>query len=141
MLISGGNAGRRRLTVVALAVGLCVSVCAAQNPPANQQRPGNAAQARRQQAGHAGDWLKKYKDLPPDQQEKALESDPAFHRLPPDRQVKLRQQLQNFRSLPPQKQQRVLTRMQTWEGLTPAQKKQARTVTAKIRQMPPERRT
>ena len=141
MLISGGRTRYASVAAIALAAGLCVSDCAAQNPSANQQHPATTAQVRRQQARHAGDWLKKYKDLPPDQQEKALESDPNFHRLPPDRQAKLRQQLQNFRSLPPQKQQRVLTRMQTWERLTPAQKKQARAVTTKIRQMPPERRT
>jgi hypothetical protein len=115
----------------------------AQNPSganAAQQHQPASSQGRRQPNRHAGDWLKRYKDVPSDQQERALENDAAFRRLPPDRQAKLRQQLQNFRSLPPQKQQKVLNRMQTLERLTPAQKKQAQAVTAKIRQMPPDRR-
>lgn len=89
---------------------------------------------------HAGDWLRKYKDLPPDQQQKALESDPQFRKLPPDRQVLLQQQLHRFSSLPPDKQKIILKRMETWEHLTEAQKKAAKTVFTKIRQLPPARR-
>jgi hypothetical protein len=140
--MGGLRTSQARLATCLLAVASVVPALA-QNPPSTnstQQHQPAASQVHRQPNRHAGDWLKKYKDVPPDQQEKALDNDAAFRRLPPDRQAKLRQQLQNFRSLPPQKQQKVLNRMQTWEGLTPAQKKQAKAVTAKIRQMPPERR-
>ena len=63
------------------------------------------------QRGHAGDWLRRYKDLPPDEQERALQSDPAFQKLPPARQELLRQRLQHFSSLPPQQQLQMLNRM------------------------------
>ena len=100
------------------------------HPPAHVRHP----------VHHAGDWLRKYKDLPPDQQQKALENDPQFRKLPPDRQVLLQQQLRRFSALPPQKQKVILQRMETWEHLTEAQKKAAKTVFTKIRQLPPARR-
>ena len=93
----------------------------------------------RNRRGHAGDWLRRYKDLPPAEQERALQNDPAFRRLPPARQQILRQRLQHFSSLPPQQQLRMLNRMETWEHLTPEQKQQARQIYGQMRQLPPDR--
>lgn len=104
--------------------------------PAQVQRPG---QGRPQQRGHAGDWLRRYKDLPPAEQERELQNDPGFRRLPPQQQQQLRQRLQHFSNLPPQQQLRMLNRMETWEHLTPEQKQQARQVFGQIRQLPPDR--
>ncbi len=89
---------------------------------------------------HAGDWLRRYKDLPPDQQQKALESDPQFQQLPPERQQKLKQRLQKFSSLPPEKQQQILDRMETWEHLAPEQQRRAMTLFDHVRNMPENRR-
>ena len=105
----------------------------AQPPRAQIQRP---PQAHPQQQGHAGDWLRRYKDLPPGEQERALQNDPAFRRLPAERQQQLRQRLQHFSSLPPQQQLRMLNRMETWEHLTPEQKDQARQLYGQFRQLP-----
>src|SRR6476660_2431803 len=106
----------------------------AQRPPAPQQnatRPqqpmGQQSPTARQQ-GHAGDWLRRYKDLPPAEQERALQNDPAFHNLPQARQELLKPRRQRFSKRPPQEQLRVLNRMETWEHLTPEQKQQAREV-------------
>src|SRR5580700_7503673 len=85
--------------------------------------------------GHAGDWLRRYQGLSPNEQERALQSDPAFRRLPPERQ-----QLHHFASLPPEQQQRMLNRMETWEHLTPGQKQQARELFGRMQQLPPDRR-
>lgn len=104
------------------------------------ERQQQRAEARRQGRGHAGDWLRRYKDLPPDQQQQALENDPQFKNLPPERQQQLRERLQRFSNLPPEKQQRILNRMETWEHLTPEQKQQARGLFQQLRQLPPERR-
>src|ERR1700677_1396030 len=90
--------------------------------------------------GHAGDWLRRYRNMSPRDQERALQSDPAFRRLPTDRQQMLRQRLQHFSSLPPQQQQRVLNRMETWEHLTPGQKQQARQLFDRMQQLPADRR-
>lgn len=106
--------------------------------PAPQQRMSQPPAPRQQ--GHAGDWLRRYKDLPPDEQEKALQNDPNFRKLSPARQQALRDRLQHFSSLPPQQQLRVLNRMETWEHLTPEQKLQARQVYSQMQQLPPDRR-
>lgn len=104
-----------------------------------QQPPNRQQQVNPQPRGHAGDWLRRYKDLPPQEQERELQNDPGFRRLPPERQQQLRQRLQHFSSLPPQQQLRVLNRMETWEHLTPEQKQQARQVFSQMKQLPPAR--
>jgi hypothetical protein len=96
--------------------------------------------AHNHQAHHSGEWLRKYKDLPPEQQQKALESDPQFQHLSAERQQKLQERLQRFNSLPPQQQQRVLSRMETWEHLTPAQKDEARRLHTQLQSLPSQRR-
>lgn len=106
--------------------------------PAQRQQPG--ARQQQQPRPHVGDWLRRYKDLPPSEQERALQNDPWFRRLPAERQQQLRQRLQNFANLPPQRQLRMLNRMDTWEHLTPEQKEEARRIFGQMQQLPPERR-
>ena len=111
-----------------------------QGHPAPTYHPSRPAQqAVPRPHGHAGDWLRRYKDLPPAEQERALQNDPAFRRLPPAQQERLRQRLQHFSNLPPQQQLRMLNRMDTWEHLTPEQKQQARQIFNQMRQLPPDR--
>jgi len=93
-----------------------------------------------QNQGHAGTWLRQHRNLPPEQQRKALESDPRFRSLPPQRQQQLRNQLQRFNSMPQQQQDRTLRRMETWEHLTPGQKQQARQLHEQMQQLPLDRR-
>jgi hypothetical protein len=112
-----------------------VLVAQAQRPQAPRQPPGHSQPPR----GHAGDWLRHYKDVPPAEQERELQSDPAFRRLPAERQQQLRQRLQHFSNLPPQQQLRMLNRMDTWEHLTPGQKQEARHIFGQMRQLPPDR--
>lgn len=90
--------------------------------------------------GHAGAWLRKYKDMPPAEQRRALENDPQFRRLPPPRQRQLLLRLQRFSALPPQQQERVLGRMEAWEHLTPGQRVQARTLFRQFQELRPDRR-
>jgi hypothetical protein len=92
------------------------------------------------QPGHAGNWLRHYKDMSPAQQRRILESDPLFRRLPPQQQIRLQNQLLRFSSLPPQQQERILNRMEVWEHMTLGQKQQARQVFQQFRQLPPDRR-
>lgn len=117
-----------------------------QAAPRQQSRP---AQPPRQQAenraasnqpGHAGNWLRRYKDLPPEQQRRALEKDQQFRNLPPPRQQQLIRRLQRFSSLPPQQQEHILNRMETWEHLTRDQKQDARQLFQQFRELPPDRR-
>lgn len=105
-------------------------------PPAAPSQPPRAST---QGQGHAGDWLRRYKDLPPDEQERELRKDPVFQKLPPAQQQRHLQQLRNFSNLPPQRQLQMLNRMETWEHLTPEQKQQARQIFGQMRQLPPDR--
>ena len=109
-----------------------------------QGRPGpsrpNQVRPPQNQPGHAGNWLRRYKDLSSGQQRRALENDPQFRRLPPQQQARLRQRLQHFSSLPPERQERVLNRMETWEHLTPDQKERARQLFQQFKQLPADRR-
>src|SRR5271155_3911508 len=57
---------------------------AAAGPSRSQPHPGQS---------HAGDWLRRYKGMTPGEQERALQSDPAFRRLSPEHQQVLRQRL------------------------------------------------
>jgi len=105
-------------------------------PPAGDERSQVGVPHQR---GHAGDWLRRYKDLPPDEQERALRKDPDFQRLPPERQQILLRRLQHFSSLPPERQLQMLNRMETWEHLTPEQKEEALRIHAQMKQLPPAR--
>ncbi len=100
----------------------------------------NQARPPQNQPGHAGNWLRHYKDMSPAQQRRALENDPQFRKLPPQRQAQLQKRLQHFSSLPPQQQERVLHRMETWEHLTSDQKVRARQLFQQFKQLPPDRR-
>jgi hypothetical protein len=108
-------------------------------PAPSPSRP-NQAHPPQNQPGHAGNWLRRYKDMSPAQQRRALESDPQFRKLPPQQQIRLLKRLQHFSSLPPQQQERVLSRMETWEHLTPDQKQRARQLFEQFKLLPPNRR-
>lgn len=105
------------------------------NPPHPQQKNGGPKGAPR-----LGDWLQAHKDLPPDQQEKALENDPAFKHLPPQRQTELKERLRKFNSLPPQQREAAIRRMQYWDRLNPDQRKQVREANQQILTLPEPRR-
>jgi hypothetical protein len=107
----------------------------ARTSAANQNHP----QPHPPQA-HAGDWLRRYKGLPPGEQDRALQNDPGFRRMTPQQQQRLRQQLHYFASLPPREQQRIVDNMDRWAHLTPEQKLQAREVYGRMQHIPPNRR-
>ncbi len=139
--------GRERIAVC-LAAFLLLTPSFAQNrhappPPPPQPHPQQApkeARPSQNQPGHAGNWLRHYKNLPPAEQRRELENDPQFRKLPPHRQAQLQKRLQHFSNLPPQQQERVLNRMETWEHLTQDQKHQARQLFQQFKQLPPDRR-
>jgi len=132
--------------VLITAAGLAATPLSAQQHR-NENRGQGAAPAlrgggpgsHRPPGQHSGDWLRKYKDVPSAQQQKALENDPQFRNLPPERQERLKERLQRFSSLPPERQQRILNRMETWEHLTPEQQQKARDVFGRFRQLPSDR--
>jgi|GEM_PF-909734 len=88
---------------------------------------------------HAGEWLRRYKDLPAQEQEQKLKSDPIFQRLPQQRQQQMMQQLRNFNSLPSEQQNTLIDRMHKFESLSPEQKQNLLHLNENLQQMPPAR--
>jgi phage-related protein len=112
------------------------------NPPQKNQSPPAQKNGNRsgQPARKTGEWLESHKNLPPDQQLKALESDPKFQKLPPDRQAALRERLRKFNSLPPEQRDRALQRMDFMQSLTHEQREQIRDANQKMQALPQDRR-
>ncbi|HEY3769026.1 MAG TPA: DUF3106 domain-containing protein [Candidatus Angelobacter sp.] len=102
---------------------------AVQKNPGGANRPG----------ARMGEWLEAHKNLPPDQQLRLLENEPAFRRLPPARQAVLRERLRKFNSLPPEKQNQALQRMEFLARLSPDQRKQLRDASQQLQTLPPDR--
>ncbi len=88
----------------------------------------------------AGDWLRRYANLPPMQQQRMLEQDAEFRKLPPDQQQRLRQRLANFNAMSMQERERVLNRMQVFGRLTPEQRHRANELYAQFRTINAPRR-
>jgi hypothetical protein len=98
----------------------------------------NAAQ-QRAEAAHNGDWLRHTMQLPPREQERALEQDPHFRSLPPRQQDQLRTRLRTFNTLPPSQRQRVLARMEMMDRMNQGQQQQTVQLFNQFRALPPTR--
>lgn len=110
-------------------------------PVTNSQNSGNTYQLQPKGPGpHRGDWLRKYGNLPPTQQEQQLKQDPGFRNLPPDKQNQLLDRLHNFNSQPPEKKAQILDRMETYEHMTPAQQANARNLFQQYHNLPEDQR-
>jgi len=112
------------------------------NAPRLQAPPGNGnTWAPKGPGPHRGEWLRNNKDLPLQEQEKKLQSDPNFQALPPERQQQLKNRLERFNSLPPDQRDRVLKRMETWEHLPPQKQQEAIGIYDRMKSLPQDRRT
>jgi|GEM_PF-1484693 hypothetical protein len=105
-----------------------------------QKNPGGNKNNNAQPGRRMGEWLEAHKSLPPDQQEKALESDPGFKKLPPLQQAALRERLRHFNSLTPEQRDRAVKRMQFMAGLSQQQRQQIRESNQQLQTLPVERR-
>ena len=111
-------------------------------PPPRSQNSANSYQFQPKGPGpHQGDWLRKYGNLPPSQQEQQLRQEPAFQKLPPDKQNQLLDRLRNFNNQPPEKKQQILNRMETFEHLTPEQQASARNLFQRYHNLPEDQRS
>lgn len=134
------------IAVVLVSLLLAGAAAHAQPPRPGEGRdqaagpPGLGERGGWHRQGGGGAWLRKHQDLPPAEQQRALERDPAFQRLSPERQQALRQRLEHFNSLPPEQRQRVLQRMEAWSRLTPEQRDRARGFFGQYRSLPDDRR-
>ena len=110
-------------------------------PPASSPNSNSTSQFHPQGPGpHNGDWLRKYGNLPPGQQEQQLQHDPGFRSLPQQKQNQLLDRLRNFNSQPPQKKAQILNRMETFEHMTPEQQATARNLFQQYHNLPEDQR-
>jgi hypothetical protein len=91
------------------------------------------------QQAHLGTWLQRHSNLPPDQQEKALQSEPGFNRLAPDQQQRLLDRLRQLNRMPPNQRQRTVDRIEAMEHLTPEMRQQVSVSFKEFRALPVDR--
>jgi phage-related protein len=75
---------------------------------------------------HLGEWLQRHEELSPEDQEKALATEPGFDRLPQETRQKLLNRLQQINRMPPRQRQRTVDRIEALEHLTPQRRQQVR---------------
>lgn len=110
-------------------------------PPASSQSSTNSYQFQPKGPGpHRGDWLRKYGNLPPSEQEQQLKQEPAFRSLTPAQQNHLLDRLRNFNSQSPEKKQQILNRMETFEHLSPEQQQTARNLFQRYHNLPEDQK-
>jgi Protein of unknown function (DUF3106) len=108
----------------------------APKPPPSPHNEPHPPSAKTQ---HLGDWLATHQNLPPAEQEKALQREPGFSKLPPEQQQRLENRLRDLNNKTPEQRQRTINRVEAWERMSPAQKQQVANSTAQLRALPPDR--
>jgi Protein of unknown function (DUF3106) len=129
-----GKLARCVLTALMLVLPLAAAPCFGR--PALQQ--GGHPRFENNQP-HLGTWLQRHQNLSPEQQEKALQSEPGFSRLPPETQQRLLNRLQQLNRMPPDQRQRTVDHIEAMEHLTPQMRQQVRASFQDFRSLPPDR--
>lgn len=123
-----------------LLLGVALSVAAQEKPRADNGR-GKHAERWKQSGDHKpGQWLRKYNNLPTDQQEKLLKQDPDFQKLRADRQQHLLERLRNFNQMPPEQRERMIQRMERFEQMSPEQRQRLQGFQQQLQALPDDRR-
>ena len=127
-----GKLARSVFTVLLLVLSL--GSCFAR-PPQQGQRP----RFENNQQAHLGTWLQRHGNLTPEQQEKALRSEPGFSRLAPEQQQRLLSRLQQLNRMPPNQRQRTVDHIEAMEHLTPEMRQQVRASFQEFHTLPEDR--
>ena len=91
------------------------------------------------QQPHLGTWLARHENLSPEQQERALQSEPGFNRLPPETQQKLINRLRQINRMPPNQRQRTMDHIEAMEHLSPQMRQQVRASVQQFHTLPEDR--
>jgi hypothetical protein len=118
------------LAILPLAASTCFARPAQQAP--RPRFEGN-------QQPHLGTWLARHGNLPPEQQERALQSEPGFNRLPPETQQKLLNRLRQINRMPPNQRQRTVDHIEALERLSPQMRQQVRASFQDFHALPEDR--
>jgi Protein of unknown function (DUF3106) len=91
------------------------------------------------QQAHLGTWLQRHGNLPPEQQERAFQSEPGFKNLPPDQQQQLLNRLRQLNRMPPNQRQRTVDHIEALERLSPQMRQQVRASFQDFHALPEDR--
>jgi Protein of unknown function (DUF3106) len=91
------------------------------------------------QQPHLGTWLARHGNLTPEQQQRALQSEPGFNRLPPETQQKLMNRLNQLNRMPPNQRQRTMEHIEAMERLSPQMRQQVRASVQQFHALPEDR--
>jgi hypothetical protein len=155
------RSGARVCGIMVLASGLSTSLPAQNAPifrrppsppasrPSNSQQ-GPQGQGSRNQNPNAGagprnnphltEWMSRHRDLPLDQQQRALQSEPGFRELPAQTQQKYLERLGQLNSMRPDQRARMLEHNEEMERLTGPQRQQVRGALLQLGTLPEDRR-
>ena len=130
-----GKLARRVCAALLLVLSLVAAPSFARPP----QQQGVHPRFENNQQPHLGTWLQRHENLSPEQQEKALQSEPGFNQLPPETQERLLTRLRQLNKMPPEQRQRTVDRIEAMEHLTPQMRQQVRASFLDFRSLPPDR--
>src|SRR5271154_5572584 len=140
---------RRSLRPAAIGLLLSAATVMVAAQPASVHRAGQAGhpavnaprqgQGQKQKQEHLGQWMERHSNLPPAEQQRALENEPGFRDLPPQTQQAMRDRLTQLNNMSPEQRRRVLERTEEMEHLTPPQRQQVRGALEQFRGLPPDR--
>lgn len=95
---------------------------------------------RGQKQEHLDQWMNRHSNLPPAQQQRALENEPGFRQLPPQTQQHLRNRLNQLDNMPPEQRRRLIERNEALERLSPPERQQFRGAMQQLGVLPADRR-
>jgi phage-related protein len=127
-----GKFARSVFAALLLVLSLAASTCFARPAP-------QGSRPRYENNQHLGTWLQRHGNLPPEQQERALQSEPGFNRLPPETQQKLLNRLRQINRMPPNQRQRTVDHIEALERLSPQMRQQVRASFQDFHALPEDR--
>jgi hypothetical protein len=128
-----GKLARSVFAALLLVLPLAVSCFAQPEPQAPRPR------YETNQQSHLGVWLQRHGNLPPEQQERAFQSEPGFKNLPPETQQRLLNRLRQLNRMPPNQRQRTVDHIEALERLTPQMRQQVRSSFQDFHALPEDR--
>jgi hypothetical protein len=129
-----------------LASALVMSAGAQDRPHGGDQgkekdRAKHAERWQKAQGEHKpGQWLRKYNNLPPQQQEQMLKQDQEFQKLAPEAQQRLLERLRRFNQKSPEEREKTISRMERFEQLSPEQRQKLMQFQQRLKELPEDRR-
>lgn len=113
---------------------LLVTALPAQEP-ADQGQADSAPSPRWHQGRHhRSQAIERWRRMPPEERQKALE------KLPPERRQRIEEQLQRLDRMPADQRRGLERRYERFQSLPPEQQERVRQVYRRMRELPPERR-